>query len=163
MITGATGDDVHCPGLAEYFVRLVAECLCQQMAAGNPFGQRVGHSFGLLVDLLEHEVAVPSFVHGVCAELALFHWPVRFFSFAVEHLYRRAGNFGDITILEKYKAPCNRQQRGHVGSHIVFIVPQTEHDRRAATGSNQSVGKLAADDDQGVGANQFGYSCANCG
>ena len=87
MITGATGDDVHRPGLAEYLVRLVAECLLQQMAAGNPLRQCVGHRLWLLENLFEHEVAILSFVHGVCAELALPYRPVRIISFIVENLH----------------------------------------------------------------------------
>ena len=116
------------------------------VSVGNPLGQRVGDGLGLLMNLLEHVVAILPFIHGVRAELAFLHRPVRIVSFAVDNLYRCACDFGDIAVFEKHETTCFRQERGHIRSHIVFTAPQTEHDRRAAAGGNQAVGKPAADD-----------------
>jgi hypothetical protein len=102
--------------------------------------QGVAHGFGLLQNLLDHEVFVPAFFGG-------FGRPCdfdrrAFYGRAVQahQAHGIARHDAHIAVFEQDHAPCVGQQRGDVGGDKVFAVAQPNHQRRVVAGDHHAVG-----------------------
>ena len=93
--------------------------------------QRVGDRARLLVDFLEHEVAVLALLGGVRGQLALAHRALDRVAVLVEDLDGRAADVGDVAFFEEHEAARHRQQRRDVGGDEVLVDAQAD-DHRAA-------------------------------
>ena len=108
-----------------------AEGGLQQPAIGHALGQRVGDGARLLVDFLEHEVAVLAFLGRIGRQLALAHGTLGGVAVLVQHLDRGAVNVGDVAFFEEHETARHGQQRCDVGGDEIFADAET-HDHRAA-------------------------------
>ena len=161
MIAGAAGDDVHVLGALEDFRRGRAEGGLEQPAIGHALGQRVGDRARLLVDFLEHEVAVLALLGRIRRQLALAHRALGGVAVLVEHLDRGAANVGDVAFFEEHEAARHRQQRRDVRGDEVLVDAETHDHRATFAREDDALGLGFADDRQRVGAFELGHRGAH--
>ena len=106
-----------------------AERGLEQAAVGHALGQRVGDGARLLVDFLEHEVAVLALLRRIGGQLALAHRALGGVAVLVEHLDGRAADVGDVAFFEEHEAARDRQQRGDVRGDEVLADAEADDDR----------------------------------
>ena len=133
----------------------------QQPAIGHALGQRVGDGARLLVDFLEHEVAVLALLGRIGRQLALAHRALGGVAVLVEHLDRGAANVGDVAFFEEHEAAGHRQQRRDVRGHEVFVDAQTHDHRATFARQDDALGLRLADYRQRVGAFELGHRGAH--
>src|SRR5262249_37728254 len=83
-------------------------------AAGDPLLQCVGHRTRLLVDLLEHVVAVRTLLGGIGREFALVRRPLHAAAVAIDHASFGARDLGHVALLEEHEASGDGQERRDV-------------------------------------------------
>ena len=127
----------------------------EQTAIGDAFGQRVGDRARLLVDFLEHEVAVLPLLGGVGGQFALAHRALGAVAILVEHLDRGAADVGDVAFFQEHEAARHRQQRGDVRGHEVLVDPEADDHRATFARQDDALGLRLADYRQRVGAFQL--------
>ena len=76
----------------------VAERLDHHVIAAQTAFQGVGDGLGLLVDLLEHVVAVFTLVTGIVGELGLQLLAHHGIALGIEDVHVAAGHFGHVTL-----------------------------------------------------------------
>ena len=161
VIAGAAGDDVHVLGALEDLGGGGAERGLQQPAVGHAFGQRVGHGARLLVDFLEHEVAVLALLGRIRRQLALADRALGGVAVLVEHLDRGAADVGDVAFFEEHEPAGHGQQRGDVRGHEVFVDAQTDDHGTTFARQDDALGLGFADYRQRVGALELGHGGAH--
>ena len=106
-------------------------------------GQRLGDGAGLLVDLLEHEVAEAAALDLAGLPVERHHRPLDRAPVGVEHAQARRRDDGHVAVLEVDAAARQGDHRGGVGGDDVLAVAEPDHQRRAVA---------EGDDGAGVGA-----------
>ena len=151
VIAGTAGDDVHALHPIEDLSGAGAEGFLQHPPLIEAALQGVGDGAGLLVDLLEHVVAVGTAFHGIGGDLrnalrALYLPPAR-----IEDQQTVAADGGHVALLQEHEALGHRQQRGDVGGDEVFADADADDEWTAAPGRHQEIGVAGADHTQGIG------------
>lgn len=91
--------------------------------------QGVGDGLGLLVDLLEHVVAVFTLVTGIVGEFGLLLFAHHGVAVGIEDMHIATGHFGHITLFQEDEATGHRQQRHLVGGDKVLADTAADHQR----------------------------------
>ena len=76
--------------------------------------------------------------------------------FLVEHLDRGAAYVRDVAFFEEHEATRDRQQRGNVGGHEVFVDPEANDDRATFARQDNALGLSLAHHGQRVRAFELG-------
>ncbi|MNF72908.1 hypothetical protein D3C84_548980 [compost metagenome] len=113
------------------------------------------HHLGLLVDLLEHEVAVFALVGGLGAFVVLHLLALYGAALLVPDLHAVAANLGDVALFQVDETVGDLAQGQLVGGEEVLAQAEADHQRAATAGSHQTVRLLGADHGQAVGTVQF--------
>ena len=151
------GEEHHPRGLAQP-IRRLPELLEVDLAVleADPPQERVPHRPRLLVDLLEHEVAV-------AALLRLHRVPGDALGIALDGDARerrdpdaRRRHRGDVAVLEEEEVARVGQQRGDVGGDVVLVLAEADHERGPHAGDDEAVGLVPVEQHQGVDAVDLG-------
>ena len=161
MIARAAGDDVHLFGGLEDGRRGRAEGLLEQPAIRDAFLERVRHGARLLVDLLQHEVAVLALLGSIGRQFALAYGALDVVALAIDDAHRGAAHFGHVTLFEEHESARDRQQRGHVRGDEILVHAHADDDRTALAREDDPRRILLADDGERVSALEFGDRGAN--
>src|SRR5450755_3720189 len=86
----------------------------QKPAIGDTFLQRVGYGAWLLMNLLQHEMAVQALLSRIRTQRAFANLALNAVAFPIDDANRRTANLRDVTLLKKHKTACHRQQRRDV-------------------------------------------------
>jgi hypothetical protein len=156
VVAGAAGDDLHRTHVVEDRRRFGTERLLEQASAADSSLEGVGQRARLLVDLLDHVVAVVATLDGIGSQLAGADLALDDAAGRVVDGHAIPAQIGDVALLEEHEALGHRQQRHHVRSDEVLADTQADHQRAAATGRHQPAGFVDRDHAQGVGALQLG-------
>ncbi|MNJ16897.1 hypothetical protein D3C77_111670 [compost metagenome] len=155
VVAGAAGDDLYIAHLGKQLGGLRTERLDQHMILAQTAFQGALHHSWLLVDFLEHEVAVFTFVgcfrtfvilHGFTLDLSTGYIPDGDLV---------AADFGDVAFFQVHEAVGDLAQGQLVGGQEVLAMAKADHQRAAATGGQQAVRLMRADHSQAVGAMQL--------
>jgi hypothetical protein len=130
-------------------------------AVGHPLLQGLRNCARLLVDFLQHEVAVFALLGRIRRQLALGDRPLDRLAAGIPDLHTAQANVGDVPLFEEDETPGHWQQRRHVGRDEMLADAHPDHDRATAAGKNQPLGIIHAHDDQRVGALQFIHGSAH--
>ena len=89
---------------------------------------RILHSFGLLVDLLEHKVLISAFFRGFRIPLDLHHFLLDFFPVDIIEMDLIFAQLRDLHVPDIVDIPRPVQDRGHIGSDQAagLILPDDE-------------------------------------
>ncbi|MNO88854.1 hypothetical protein D3C76_803210 [compost metagenome] len=155
MVAGATGDDLHIANLGEQLGGLRAEGFHQHLLATQAAFEGALDDLGLLVDFLEHEVAVLALVRGLGAFVVLHGLALHRAAGGVPELHAVAADFGDVALFQIDEAVGDLAQGELVGSEEVLAEAQADHQRAAAARGEDAVRLFRADHRQAVGAVQF--------
>ena len=155
MEAGAAGDDLHVAHLGEELGGLRAERLHQHLIVGQTAFQGALHHLGLLVDFLEHVVAVFALVGGFGAVLQLQGLALHLAAFHVPDAHAVAADLGDVALLQVQETVGHLAQGQLVGGQEVFAQAETDHQRAAAARGKDAVRLAGGDHRQAVGAVQF--------
>ena len=101
--------------------------------------ERVGDHLRLLVDLLQHEVAVIALVDGEARRDRVGHRPLHGHALLVEDLHRAARDDGPVAVLEIGDGVGERRQRDGVGAQEHLAVAVSDGERAAAPGGDQKI------------------------
>ena len=115
----------------------------------------------MLVDLLQHEVAVLSFLRRRCGQLALADPAVDAVAVDVDDAHRSAANLCDVPLLEEHKAARHGQQRRDVRCNEILLDAEPYDHRTTLSRENQAVRIALAHHRQRVGALEFGHHGAH--
>src|SRR5690606_17091869 len=108
MVRSATGDDLDVADVIQQVGRVGSQCLLQNPAVGNPaFHGGLDH-FRLLVDFLEHEVAVLTFVRRVSTVFKTGNGPLHRLTAAVVDADAVLADIGDIALFQEHEAVGHR-------------------------------------------------------
>jgi len=130
VIAGSASDNMHGFRAPQNLGRNRAEGRLEQATVGDALLERLSDCAGLLVDLLQHVVAVLPFLRRLSGELAVAHSSIDRVVVAVLDPKRSAANLRHVPLLEKDEAAGHGQKRGNVRSHEVLIDAET-NDHRA--------------------------------
>ena len=163
MVAGAAGEEGHCVDLAQHLGGIEAEPFGLDVILRHGNQQRVGQRARLFVDFLLHEVAVVAELGHVGRQLGNMHAAVGWLAGRVVHLHGQQADIGDIAFFQIHHALRDRQQGGHVGGDEIFLDAETDQQRAALAGADQSIGRVLAHHADGVGAFEFGHRRAGGG
>ncbi len=152
---GAAGDDLHVAHLGEQLGRLRAEGLHQHVIGAQAAFQGALHHLGLLVDFLEHEVAVLALLRRLGAFVELHGVALHAAAFGIPDLHAVLADLGDVALLQIDEAVGDLAQGQRVGGQEVLAQAQTDHQRAAAARGEDAVRLRSADHRQAVGAVQL--------
>src|SRR6185312_15448733 len=122
---------------------------------------RVRDGSRLLVNLLEHEVAVLSLLRRIGRQLALADRALDGVTVAIDDLNRRAANLGDIAFFEEHEPPRHGQQRRDIGGDEVLLYAEPYDDRATLAGEDDAVRIAFAHDGKRISAFEIGYGRAH--
>jgi len=129
----------------------------QPVEARCPFGDEqpstegAPHGFGLLTDLLQHEVGIAAERDRVEIPFDIVDRPHLLPSLAVQHAVARRGHHGNVAVVEVNHRPGMSQHRARIGGHQVLPVPNAEEHRRAAPRDHDLAGIRLGDHREAVG------------
>ena len=151
MVGRAAGNDIeliHFPQLLGGDVQV----LQHHSALLNAGGDGVPECFGLLHDLLEHEMLIAALLRGgdlpVHMVALLFH---REQVGVGEHLDAVPGKHGDLPVVQVAYLPGVLDDSRHIGGQHLEAVPVAQDEGAVLPGGDQPVGAVSAQDAQGVG------------
>jgi len=139
VVAGAAGDDLHVAHLGEQLGSLRAERLHQYMVSAQAAFQGALHDGGLLMDLLEHEVAERALVGGIGAFVVLHRFALHRLAVGVPDLHAVAADLGDIALFQVHEAVGDLAQGQLVGGEEVLAQAQTDHQRAATARGQQAI------------------------
>ena len=131
------------------------ESLNQHVIGTQTAFQGALYDLGLLMDFLEHKVAVLALVGGFRTFVVLHALAYHRLAGYIPDLHAVALDFGDIAFFQVHKAVGDLAQGQLVGGEEVFAQAQADHQRAAAASSEQAIWLLGADHRQAVGTVQF--------
>ena len=155
VVAGTTGDDLNIANLGEQFLRLWTESLNQYMVSTQAIFQGALNYCWLLVDFLEHVVAILALVGRFGAIAVLHGFALNALTVYVPDLHAVTTDFSDIAFFQVHEAVSDLAQCQLVGGQEVFTQAQANHQRAAAAGCNQTIRLLGADHSQAVGTVQL--------
>ena len=155
----SAGHNVHVLGALEYFGGRRPKGGLEKPAIGNSLLQRVRYSARLLINLLQHEVAVQALLGRVRIQCTLANRTLDAVAFAIDDSDPRAADLGDIALFEENKAARDGQQRRHVRRHEVLFDAKTNDDRAALTREDEPIGIVLTHNGERVGA----FKLSDCG
>ena len=140
MDSAAVFDFLFCQGdLIQFDI-----CFCQTGLDGF-----IQH-FGLLHDLLHHEVVIAAFFCRCDIPCYMIDFFFDFIAVYIEQCHAFAFQHSDLMFIQQVIISCVFQQSGNIRCDIVFAFTQTNQERAAFTYSYQCVGVFAAHDTQCV-------------
>ena len=151
MVTGATGNDLYMANVLQQVAGLGTKRLLQHAGVGYPAFRCGTDDPRLLMDFLEHEMAVLAFLGGV---LAVFKTGNRTFHrllVAIVNLNAITADISDIPFFQEHETVGNRQQRKLVGSDKVLADADTHHQRTAFAAYHHMVRFVSMNHCQGKG------------
>ncbi|MNS38436.1 hypothetical protein D3C72_706830 [compost metagenome] len=155
MITGAARDDLHVAHLGEQFGRLWAERLHQHLIVAQATFEGALYNGRLLVDFLEHVVAVFTFV-GSFSTIAVLHGlALDGIAVDVPDLHVIAANFGDIAFFQIHEPVGDLTQGQLVRGEEILAQTQTDHQWAATARGDQTIRLFGIDHRQTVSTVQF--------
>ena len=107
----------------------MAEDCRQEMLAAEAALNRAAHRLGLLVNLLEHEVAVAALVDAVTDNLRLLLLPSDLAVITVKYLYRGSRDVSSVALLEVDEPPCHGKERDLVRRDEVLADAEADDER----------------------------------
>ena len=108
VIARSARDQVHVARAREQVARADAENLGQDVAAAEAPLERIGDCLRLLVDFLEHVVAIFAALDCVGAEVRLLDRALHRVAVLVVYLYTVDARVGDVALGQVDEAPCDR-------------------------------------------------------
>ncbi|MCY1398324.1 hypothetical protein D9M71_133530 [compost metagenome] len=159
MVAGAAGDDLHIAHLGEQLGGTRAEGVDQDVVGAQAAFHGALHDLGLLMDFLEHEVAVLALVGSFGAFVVLHLLALHGAALLVPDLQAVTADLGDIAFFQVDEAVGDLAQGQLVGSEEVLAQAQADHQRAAAAGGKQAVRLAGADHRQAIGTMQFRHRC----
>ncbi|MNZ82960.1 hypothetical protein D3C78_1016750 [compost metagenome] len=117
------------------------------------------HHLGLLVDFLEHEVAVLALLRRLGALVELHGVALHAAAFGIPYLHAVLADLGDVALLQVDEAVGDLAQGQRVGGEEVLAQAQTDDQRAATAGGEDAVGLRGRDHRQTVGAVQLLDRC----
>ena len=136
---------MHVARFRQQFARADAEYLGQHATAGDAPLERVRNRLRLLVDFLEHVMAVFAALDCIGAEMRQLDRTLHGAAVLVVYSYAIARGVGDVAFGKIDEAPCHRQQRMDVRGDELFTVGEAGDHRAAATRADHAAGLALAD------------------
>jgi len=112
---------------------------------------------GLLVDFLDHIVAVGAFAHCVTVIRQACHCPLYDLATAVANDKALAANLHQVVFFQEDKTVGDLAQGHLVGGEEVFFNPHPQHQGAAVAHAHQHLGVVTADYRQSIGAIETGH------
>ncbi|MNH04554.1 hypothetical protein D3C79_638530 [compost metagenome] len=154
MVAGTAGNDLHVAHLGEQFGSLRAEGLDQHVVLAQAAFQGALHHAWLLVDFLEHEVAVGTLVGSFGAFVVLHGFTLNLVALLVPDGDLVAADFGDVAFFQVHEAVGDLAQGQLVGRQEVLAQAQADDQRAATACGYQAVRLLGTDQRQAVSTMQ---------
>ncbi|MNH12937.1 hypothetical protein D3C79_724910 [compost metagenome] len=104
----------------------------------------------LLVNLLEHEVAVCALVSGFGAFVILHGFALDRVAGLIPDLHLVTADLSDVALLQVHEAVSDLAQRQLVGSQEILTMAKANHQRAATARGNQTIGLFHADQRQAI-------------
>jgi hypothetical protein len=153
----------HAFDLTEYLFCGRPERRVQQLAPRDALFQRLRNSARLLVNLLEHEVAILSALHGVGGQFAFAYAARGGRARRIQDGDGFAANLRHVAFRQEHEAPRHRQQCSHVGGNEVFIDAEADDDGTAFACRDDAFGIRLAHHGQCIRAPKFRHRFSNRG
>ncbi|MNJ58673.1 hypothetical protein D3C77_543190 [compost metagenome] len=135
MVAGAAGNNLYVAHFGEQFCRLWTESLDHNVVlAQAPFQGALDDS-RLLVDFLEHEVAIRALISSLGAFVVLHGLALHLFTGQIPDGYLVTANLGDVAFFQVHETVSDLTQGQLIRSQEVLAVTQA-NDQRAATASS---------------------------
>ncbi|MNJ48990.1 hypothetical protein D3C77_442030 [compost metagenome] len=145
MIAGTTGDDLHIADFGEQLGSLRTKGLNHDVVlAQTPFQGALYYGW-LLVDFLEHEVAIGALVGGFGAFVVLHGFALDLGTGQIPDGHLVTADLGDIAFFQIHETVGHLTQGQLVGSQEVLTMTQANHQRATATGGQQTVRLMRTD------------------
>ncbi|RMM24772.1 hypothetical protein ALQ81_05582 [Pseudomonas syringae pv. pisi] len=155
VVAGATGDDLNVAYFGEQLGSLWAECVDQHLLLPQTTFEGALYDLGLLVNFLEHEVAVLALVGGFGAFMVLHHFALDRHSVDVPDLHAIATDLGDVALFQVHETVGDLTQRQLIGGQEVFTQADADNQRAAAAGGQQAVRLCGIDDRKPISTVKF--------
>ena len=154
VVGSTTGDDLHMAHVFQQVGGVGAQGLFQHTAVGDAaFHGGLDH-FRLLVDFLEHVVAVFALVGGIGTVLETGNGALYGHAFAIMDLDAAFADVGNIAFFQEHETVGHRQQGQLIGSDEVFTDSHTNYQRAALTADYHVIRLISVDNGQGIGTAQ---------
>ena len=151
MVGSAAGHDLHRLDGFQQLLCTQPETVRQHPAAGDASFQGIGNGPGLLIDLLEHIVAIFTPFHRIHRQTGFLDRALHTLAVPVVDDDAETADLGDVPLFQEQELLRHRQQGEYIGGDEVLTYAQTDHQRTAMAGGDQTVGFLFTDHPQGIG------------
>ncbi len=157
MVAGTAGNDLHVAHLCEQFGSLRAEGLDHHVVLAQAAFQGALHHAWLLVDFLEHEVAVGTLVGSFGTFVVLHGFALDLMAILVPDGDLVTANFSDVAFFQVHEAVSDLAQGQLVGRQEVLAQAQADDQRATTACGYQAVRLLGTDQSQAVSTMQALY------
>src|SRR5690606_23595722 len=155
VVAGAAGHDMDVLDILQAGFRIWAQHGGQYMVVTQGAAQGVGDRRGLLMDFLEHVVAVFALVQAVRGVFVALRYVFHQLVLLVPDFATFLGQPGVVAFVQVDELVGDLQQGQGVGGDEVFFTALAYHQRAAHAGAVEGVGLVLMDNAQRIGAVQF--------
>ena len=156
MIARAACNDVHVLGAPEDLSGRRTERGLEQAPVRDALLQGVRDCAWLLVNFLEHEVAVLTFLRRICAQFTVAHGSLDAVAVLVDDPHGPAPDLGDVAFLQKHETTSHRKKGGDIRGDEVFLHSEADDDRTAFARQNDAIRIMLAHDRERISAFELG-------
>ena len=161
MMTGTAGHDMDRLDAFEQRLGLGADAGGKDIVGRDPALPGFGQRPRLLVDLLEHEMAIVAFLGRRDRQPGLLDLAFDDLAFAVENVVALRAHDHQVAFLEVDEIAGDRQQCCHIGGDEMLADAHAKHQRGAAACCHKRLRIVAADHGQCIGAVQLVHGRAH--